>query len=85
MSAEPETKTPPPWQLIETAPKDGTQLLVWAPDMGWYACAGQPIVAWNKGKGWYTSPGVYPLKPTHWMPLPDPPADGVGERAPRGA
>jgi hypothetical protein len=55
------------WQPIETAPKDGTVVLIWSPSRG--ACA-----AWKKGRGWHTEPGVYHVsRPTHWMPLPDPP------------
>jgi hypothetical protein len=59
------------WQPIETAPKN-TTVLVWAVDMGWAASG--PVVAWDRGKGWHSQPGCYTLRPTHWQPLPDPPA-----------
>lgn len=61
------------WQDIGTAPADGTNVLVWAEDLGWYA-TGKPIIAWNRGKGWNTAPGCYSCKPTHWMALPPVPA-----------
>jgi ABC-type phosphonate transport system ATPase subunit len=64
------------WQPIETAPKDGTRLLV--------ACVGEcgtrwMYVAWNKKRHWRlmeTKTGSFMEvhdTPTHWMPLPDPP------------
>ena len=53
---------------IATAPKDGTTVVVWSPTRGTFA-------AWNKGHGWRTEPGVYACRPTHWMPLPDPPKE----------
>jgi len=49
------------WQPIETAPKDGKEILVWCPVVG-YAV----VRAWN-GSGERLS------EPTHWMPLPGPP------------
>lgn len=67
------------WQPIETAPKDGTDVLLW--------CAGamEPsyalIASWVDFKGeapdgWCdASTGRYNdgCPPTHWMPLPSPP------------
>lgn len=64
------------WQPIETAPKDGTRILVFGP-----YCGGLPIMATSKWlpwtedrveKGCWYANGV---APTHWMPLPDPPKE----------
>jgi len=75
------------WQPIETAPKDGTPVLVWADAAGWSgnfarmcACYHQhqwrvygPVLgeprAGNVTWQWFGE-----VRPTHWMPLPDPPA-----------
>jgi hypothetical protein len=65
------------WQPIETAPKDGTTVIVYDPA---YA---QPVVpgAWDSeeeaegGQTWRASDAEWDrLNPTHWMPLPAPPA-----------
>ena len=58
------------WQPIETAPKDGGEVLLW--QEGWGVIRG-----WYSGddKTWY-GPGAHdsePCRPTHWMPLPRPP------------
>lgn len=70
------------WQPIETAPKDGTTILVSCADDGF----GKVVCAaiWFYGEydadtGWY----LYEIAgdclmgpiPTHWMPLPSPPKD----------
>lgn len=72
------------WQPIETAPKDGTDIITYRDS------ATVPIVRgafWldsdehtKTPKGWYhsrNSVGFYLLEdinaPTHWMPLPQPP------------
>jgi hypothetical protein len=59
------------WQPIETAPKDGTEIVCLDEIYGkrWRYAA-----VWN-GIQWYTGFGdSWPnARPTHWMPLPDPP------------
>lgn len=74
------------WQPIETAPRDGTPVLVYAERFGWegsprIVCAVYPKEHYN---GWIiygcgpTRHGEQVLDsclPTHWMPLPEPPKD----------
>ena len=61
------------WQPTETAPKDGTRLLLWATGafngcvVGRYSSRAN-----NRGGGWLADRFVI-SKPSHWMPLPDPP------------
>jgi hypothetical protein len=68
------------WQPIETAPKDGSPLLVYFPEIGTWEVFWSTNVfdfgSWNVSdnkhedrplRGWST-------QPTHWMPLPAPPA-----------
>lgn len=59
------------WRSIETAPKDGTWHVVTRIKEGrllwWYR------VRWSPSKAvWTTGDGI--VEPTHWLPLPDPPA-----------
>jgi hypothetical protein len=61
------------WRPIETAPKDGTRVLLGSPEMdaeiaGWAPHTGdkQGRGAWDRGDGSW----VYNPDPTHWMPLP---------------
>jgi hypothetical protein len=74
------------WKPIETAPKNGTQVDIWvvAQDgKGWR----EPDAYWPK-EGWRENCWHVPntdlgsdgpldsgLTATHWMPLPEPPAD----------
>ena len=76
------------WQPIETAPKDGTRILVSFGTMGIYAVAWEES-AYDEFKLWcvddnkhgpyylrgYSDEG--PRSPTHWMPLPDPPKEAT--------
>jgi hypothetical protein len=60
------------WQPIETAPKDGTDMLVYQ-----NGCFDVASVWWIDDNGdavWFNGDVV--VYPTHWMPLPDPPDDG---------
>ena len=62
----------PQWRPIETAPRDGTEIL------GYDEGFGRAIVWWGGQLNcWYNDIGE-PLEfwtPTQWMPLPDPPTD----------
>lgn len=54
------------WQPIETAPKDGTEVVVVDVDGDRF------IASSTDGKNWYD--GAYPIYyPCHWMALPTPP------------
>ena len=63
----PPSAEPAGWRDIASAPKDGTYVLTWNPLWP------RPIIASVRSAG-------HPrMDPTHWMPLPTPPADGVPE------
>ena len=63
------------WKPIETAPKDGTLIIVFRPRGNEHI----PHVScdyWRKfesGPSWALSNRYYP--PTYWQPLPDPPKE----------
>lgn len=70
------------WQPIETAPKDGTRVLVFSPDARepqiFVAWLGSFILPGTKGEedeGWIDawSDDLVDAWPTHWQPLPAPP------------
>ena len=71
------------WQPIETAPKDGSQIVIY-----WPYWSSDPFIANYSGDsgGWEgercltpTHAEAYPERqPTHWMPLPKPPAVDSG-------
>jgi hypothetical protein len=55
------------WKPIETAPKDGTWILIAAKDL--HPCDAQ----WAKDEnqeGWVDIGGFFSTQPTHWQPLP---------------
>lgn len=61
------------WQPIETAPKDGTPILVYLPKMQFnshlHVATYHPNLTVIGGCFDFD----LPCKPTHWMPLPNPP------------
>lgn len=59
------------WQHIDTAPTDGTAILLYVP----MNRPGMRILAAKAGdyEWWILSGSVVLGKPTHWMPLPVPP------------
>lgn len=83
------------WQPIETAPKDGTPvLLVWHWDSGLYTGIAVIMASWTCRKhAMLSSPHQCQNEPdcdmgwscykgefSHWMPLPEPPNDGAKTR-----
>lgn len=57
------------WQPIETAPKDGTYVLLWAAQES--EC---PMVGYFGVRRWELAHNdTEPFTPSHWMPLPEPP------------
>jgi len=69
------------WQPIETAPKDGTAILVYdegAALVTWevYRRHQEEHADWCLMDSWQDEQGGYSTvnHPTHWMPLPEPPA-----------
>jgi hypothetical protein len=59
------------WQPIETAPKDGTRVLLYWPHWCEEAITGK----WSKRNQWESTVVCADCgpDPTHWMPLPAPP------------
>jgi hypothetical protein len=70
------------WKPIETAPSDGTRILTWGRlhDDGGVDMGETPSVQYSfwDGQHWY-SDDLGTHQPTHWMPLPKPPADHQGD------
>jgi len=69
------------WQPIETAPKDGTDILIYQPPEKIWGLIFEHViyVCHFDGRGrWTESDGerYSNFKPTHWMPLPEPPLNG---------
>ena len=59
------------WMPIETAPKDGTQILTFSPH-GTVICEWLPAGYFREGDAACWFPIV---NPTHWQPLPEPPVE----------
>ena len=67
------------WRPIDTAPKDGAEVLVYASFAGEPKCM---IASWLRPYGAWVLFGmgiVITLNPTFWMPLPEPPQEGEGD------
>jgi len=72
------------WQPIDTAPKDGTVILVFLLNFWTISCrittaawsSTESLRATGDGEWLVDAPAHHPpLTPTHWMPLPPPPAE----------
>ena len=76
------------WQNIETAPRDGTKILVWGGEwvgeLGPREPVDEPMKVYFCGRGgWHVADTVYYCaeieNPTHWMPLPAGPSSAKPE------
>lgn len=78
----------PDWQPIESAPKDGTKIDLWADGQRFTNCRwgkhdAESIVPWGE-EHWRG----YPLKgiaPTHWLPLPPAPPEAEQPKKPKSS
>ena len=68
------------WQLIDTAPKDGTYIFIATESdfIGEARWVNSFAEVYSKIYGhiktnWYCPKTDSPIYPTHWMPLPEPP------------
>lgn len=79
------------WKMIESAPKDGTEIDLWAvsvggakpfrvPDCAWKKIADKPEWVSRGERGWESLASLH-LRATHWMPLPAPPFSEGGKLA----
>jgi len=67
------------WQDISTAPKDGTPLLAWENEArGPFKCWWN--ADWSKAEAYWTDDADSEPQPTHWRPLPDPPAAHIADK-----
>lgn len=68
-----------PWQLIETAPKDGARIDLWAngrkTDCRWSEALGHWCRDGGHNEGY--SYAIRVDNPTHWMPLPELPSQAA--------
>jgi len=64
------------WRSIETAPVDGTEIMVWVVKNSDRTPQGHLLVWFDEHEEeWVNSQGAirFSLDFTHWMPLPEPP------------
>jgi hypothetical protein len=64
------------WQPIETAPRDGTRVLVWGRHESRGYAEGVSVAvpsAWTASHNVWAAHGGLVHGATHWMPLPEPP------------
>lgn len=61
------------WQLIETAPKDGSAIIVYDPDDGDIAVVEFYQESWTSK--YCVDSWIKFNNATHWMPLPQPPKE----------
>lgn len=67
-----DTRMTSAWQDIETAPKDGTDVLAY---QGWEGAHRILVMRWDEKGCWRTNVHSFVrFDPTHWQPLPEPPA-----------
>jgi len=77
------TKDESPWKPIETAPTDGTAILCFDPTgyhiQVYVVCWDHYLAEHGDDSGWVEASGEYchTWNPTHWMPLPLPPAPQI--------
>jgi hypothetical protein len=74
------------WRDIESAPKDGTRVWLWWDGKlrlaHWHEAENPPSIG-GRFANWLTDDkgSVSAVtKPSHWMPLPDPPSSASGEK-----
>ena len=91
--SEPVPASPDQWQPIETAPKDGTNIDIWIgrerrTDVRWRMSQDSPNRVWwcelafDDWKDrwiWSNLAQEFSVSPTHWMPMPSPPTEELGE------
>ncbi len=70
------------WQPIETAPKDGSEVLLFSPVKNVVYIGYHTKHATQPHEGWVMSqfnvdPYFTSWHPSHWMPLPPPPSSGL--------
>lgn len=70
------------WLPIESAPKDGTEILVWWPRVLFYVHSGMATVAWGEAEYWelvhcgeMATSARLGGEPTLWTPLPEAPKE----------